>query len=315
MTFDLPGGRRHVPGYVGVETEDEGRPAAGGSHGPDLRTAGHLQDTSKAKALVADALVGVLRALRELADPIEVFLAKRLPAIADRQHGFGICAQHERDSPCVVGIGVRERIVCVLQQLENAPAPVLLGDLGVEAGDGAIVARAVLEFIEERLDLTLGLSDDEFVSDLPRRRTVGAHVRDVSPMHCSIRTCSRDQRLVVELGAVRRQPQDGLISRRCKCLATASALVVLYSPGAEEGSTTRSMVKRRWSSFPRATSTASRRASNRSMLERMSRRSARRSSTRVFTPAIWAESKPATTNPVPTIVPMIAFVSELTPVA
>ena len=31
--------------------------------------------------------------------------------------------------------------------LENAPAPVLLGDLGVEAGDGTIVACAVLEFI------------------------------------------------------------------------------------------------------------------------------------------------------------------------
>ena len=85
---------------------------------------------------------------------------------------------------------MRERIVCVLQQLQNAPAPILLGDLGVEAGDGAIVARAVLEFIEERLDLTLSLSDDEFVSGLPRRRVVGAHVRDVRPMHCSVRTRS-----------------------------------------------------------------------------------------------------------------------------
>ena len=63
-------------------------------------------------------------------------------------------------------------------------------------------------------------------------------------------------------------------------------LVVLYSPGDAGGSTTRSMVKRRWSSLPRATLSASRRASNLSMLERMSRRSAGRSSTRVFTPAI-----------------------------
>ena len=64
--------------------------------------------------------------------------------------------------------------------------------------------------------------------------------------------------------------------------------------------------------FPEGTS---RRASNLSRLERMSLRSARRSSTRVFTPAIWPESKPATTNSVPTMVPMIAFVSELMPVA
>ena len=72
-----------------------------------------------------------------------------------------------------------ERVVGVLQQLQDAAAPVLLCNLGVEAGNGAIVARAVLEFIEERLDLTLSLSDDKLISGLPRRRVVGAHVRDV----------------------------------------------------------------------------------------------------------------------------------------
>ena len=91
-----------------------------------------------------------------------------MPAVADRQHGFRIGAQDERDSPCVVGLGVRKRIVCVLQQFKNASAPILLGDLGVEAGDGTIIARAVLEFVEESLDLTLSFGDDEFVSGLPR---------------------------------------------------------------------------------------------------------------------------------------------------
>ena len=92
-----------------------------------------------------------------------------------------------------------------------------------------------------------------------------------------------------------------------------------YSSGVAEGSTTRSMVKRRWSTFPKATSTASSRESKRSMLARISRMSlrisrmsARTSSTRAFTPAICAESKPASAKPVPTMVPMIAFVSVLT---
>ena len=42
-----------------------------------------------------------------------------------------------------------------------------LCDLGVEAGDRAIVPGAVPEFIEKRSDLTLGLSHDELVSGPP----------------------------------------------------------------------------------------------------------------------------------------------------
>ena len=64
---------------------------------------------------------------------------------------------------------MRERIMGILQQLQNASAPILLCNLGVEARDGAVIPRAVLEFIEERLDLTLGLSDDDFISCPPRR--------------------------------------------------------------------------------------------------------------------------------------------------
>ena len=57
----------------------------------------------------------------------------------------------------------------------------------------------------------------------------------------------------------------------------------LYSPDADEGNTTRPMVKRRWSTLPRETSIVSKRASNLSRLEL-------------------------------TMAPMIAFVSELMPV-
>ena len=100
-------------------------------------------------------------ALRELADPVEVLLAERTSAVPDREHRLGIGGQHERDEPRVAETSVGKRVVRVLQQLQNAPAAVFLCDLGVEAGDGAIVSCAVLEFIEERLDLTLGLSRDE----------------------------------------------------------------------------------------------------------------------------------------------------------
>ena len=58
-------------------------PVPVGAVGPYFRTARHFQHASKAETLVADALVGILRALCELADPVEIFLAKRPPAIAD----------------------------------------------------------------------------------------------------------------------------------------------------------------------------------------------------------------------------------------
>ncbi len=93
------------------------------------------------------------------------------------------------------------------------------------------------------------------------------------------------------------------------------------------GSATRSMVKSRWSTLPKAISTLPRRLL-------MSRRSARNSSTRefhatdlrhdvgagvintsvrlAFTLASCADSRPPSARPVPTMVPIIAFVSLVT---
>jgi len=63
-------------------------------------------------------------------------------------------------------------VVGVLQEFENAAPSVLLCNLRVKARDGSIVPCAVLELIEESLDLTLGLSNDERVAGLSQRRLI-----------------------------------------------------------------------------------------------------------------------------------------------
>ena len=55
----------------------------------------------------------------------------------------------------------------VLQQLQDAPSPILLCDLRVETGDGPVVPRAVLELVEECPHLAPGLIGYEPVAGLP----------------------------------------------------------------------------------------------------------------------------------------------------
>ena len=82
---------------------------------------------------------------------------------------------------------------------------------------------------------------------------------------------------------------------------------LVYSPAPWAGRTVRSMVRRRWSTLPSATSTASRRASKRwwssRMSARSSRKSVRRSSMRVFTPPMSAYMTPVSSTARPTPVP------------
>ena len=101
-------------GDLGIETKDERRVASDGRGRPYLRAGTYLQDTPKAQALVSNALVGILGALREPADSVEVLGAEWSAGVPNEQYGFGIGAQHERDAPRVARLGVRECVVGVL---------------------------------------------------------------------------------------------------------------------------------------------------------------------------------------------------------
>ena len=62
---------------------------------------------------------------------------------------------------------MRQRIMGVLQQLQDAPSQILLCDLRVETGDGLAVPRTVLELVKERPHLAPGLISDEPAAGLP----------------------------------------------------------------------------------------------------------------------------------------------------
>ncbi|MDE0003068.1 MAG: hypothetical protein OXQ29_10275 [Rhodospirillaceae bacterium] len=154
-------------GNGGIEAKYERRLISDGGGGPDFRGCSYFQHASEAEALVADALVWVLRALTKLAEAGEIVGAKRDARVADQQYRSRDGFQYEGYLPEVVGCGLLQRVVCILQQFQNAAPPVRLSNLSIETGDRTIVLRAVLEFVEERLHLTLRLSRDESVAGLP----------------------------------------------------------------------------------------------------------------------------------------------------
>ena len=161
--------------HLGIEAEDERGPRLRGTGRPDLRCRSHFENAPEAESLVADALVRVLGALSEPAEPLEVPALERAAAVRDQKHRRGFGLQHERDLPAIAARCRGQRVVRVLQQLEYAPSSIGLRDLATEACDRLVLPAPVLELIQERADLAQRMADDFPVRALPRRRCIYVH--------------------------------------------------------------------------------------------------------------------------------------------
>lgn len=151
----------------GIETERKGGIASRRSRRPYLWTSRQFEYALEAKSFVADALVRVRGALRQLADSGEVSGEEGAAAIGDQQFRLGRRSQNEGDSARIVIYAEREHIMGILQQLQDGSTSVFLRDLAAQTGHRSVVPGTVLQLIEEGPHPAPGLLIDAPLSYQP----------------------------------------------------------------------------------------------------------------------------------------------------
>ena len=111
-------------------------------------------------------------ALTKLAESHEILGVEGSAGVPDQEYGARRGVEYERYLPRVPARSGLQRVMSVLKQLQNTSPPICLGDLCIEAGDRAVILRAILDLVEKGLNLTLCLADDEFVAALTGTRLV-----------------------------------------------------------------------------------------------------------------------------------------------